>query len=66
MSIYEFWNANLGSRIMVVLCFDLDTSGSHNVSWMGEFIEWKSRPLCCLHRHEITCRSTIEQHVYSC
>ena len=58
VSKYKFSESNIGSR--VVPYFDWDTSGSRDVSWVCEFVEGKSRPLCCLHQHEITCHSTIE------
>ena len=44
----------------VVSHFDLDTSGSHDASWVCEFVEGKSRPLCCLHLHEVTRCSTVD------
>ena len=61
---YESSNTNISSR--VVPYFVLDTSGSHDVSWVCEFVEGKPRPLGCLHRHEIACCSKIELHVHSC
>ena len=43
----------------VILYFDLDTSGGYDESWVCEFVEGKSRPLRCLHQHQVTRGSTV-------
>ena len=55
MSKYKFSNSNISSH--VVSYFTLHTSVSHALC---EFVEGKSCPLCCLHRHETTGRSTFK------
>ena len=63
MSKYELSTSNINSP--VVSHFDLDTSGGYDVSGVGQFVEGKSRPLCSLHRHEVTRFSTIDQKFYA-
>ena len=58
VSKYEFSNSNISSR--VVSHVDWDTSGCQDVSRVGQIVEGKSRPLCSLHRQEVTCRSTVD------
>ena len=58
MSKYEFCNPNIGSRVGSHLA--LDTSGCEDVSRVCQFVEGKSRPLCSLHRHEVTGCSTVD------
>ena len=36
------------------------------MSCVCEFVEGESRPLCCLHGHEVTRCSTVDSHMYSC
>ena len=64
MSKYQMSKTNIGWRVVPHL--RLDKSGRHDLSCVSEFVEGKLRPLCCLHRNEITCFPTPKQHMYSC
>ena len=63
MTKYKLSNSNISSR--VVPYFDLDTSCCQDMSRVSQFIEGKSRPLCRLHRHKVTSRSTVDQQFHA-
>ena len=63
MTRYKLSNSNISSRL--VPYFDLDTSRCQDLSWVSQFIERKSRPLCRLHRHKVAGRSTVDQQFHA-
>ena len=63
MSKYELSNSNIRSRVVSHLA--LDTSGGYDVSGVDQLMEGKSRPLCSLHRHEVTRCSTVDYQIHA-
>ena len=63
MTKYKLPNSNISSRVLPY--FDLDTSCCQDMSRVSQFIEGKSRPLCRLHRHKVTSRSTVDQQFHA-